>query len=266
MKAEFEPGVAGRLISRGHGRHSSRVIDNWELILVLESKLEMFIGENEYAVRPGECLLLPPGIRHGGLSPYTPNLSFFWIHFIPRNRAALDMIHAMPQYFAAAFPDRLSEYFQLYLSRQNDAPEDKTGLTLILSLILHEAGHKKKKDSLSSNKSLPDLVERAKNIMTLRFREPLSTSQIAAELQCNPDYLGRIFRESLHETVTDALNRIRLNDAAVLLRKTRLTVSEIAYETGFNDPGYFRRCFFRHFAVSPKAFRRLKCQGHINTE
>ena len=266
MKPHFEPGSAGRLISRGHGRHSSRVIDSWELILVLESELEMFVGEKKYAVRPGECLLLSPGIRHGGLSPYTQNLSFFWVHFTPCSRSALNRLRAMPRHFSAAFPARLSEYFQLYLSRQNDAPEDRTGLSLILSLILHEAARKKQKESPSSDISLPDLAGRAKNILALRFREPLSTSQIAAELQCNPDYLGRIYRKSLQETVTDTLNRIRLDHAAGLLRETRLTVSEIAYETGFNDPGYFRRCFFRRFALSPKTYRKLKSPGHLNTE
>ena len=266
MKPHFEPGSAGRLISRGHGRHSSRVIDSWELILVLESELEMFVGEKEYTVRPGECLLLPPGIRHGGLSPYTPNLSFFWIHLTPRSRSALNRLRAIPRHFPAAFPARLSEYFQLYLSRQNEAPEDRTGLALILALILHEAGRKKIKDSPASDVSLPDLAERAKNILTLRFREPLSTSQIAKELQCNPDYLGRLYRRYRRETLTSALLRIRLAHAEVLLRDTMLTVAEVAYETGFSDPGYFRQCFFRKYAVSPRAYRNLKRRGHINTE
>ncbi len=266
MRLHFIPDYAGRLISRGHGRHSVRVIGNWELILVLESELEMFIGKTIYSVHPGECLLLPPGIRHGGLSVYPPNLSFFWIHFLPENAAAEKWIRACPNHFPAAYPARLSEYFQLYLSLQSDRPDDPAGLELVLLLILHEAFCSKQKEKTVSGSPLPSLVERTRNILTLRFREPLSTAQIAAELQCNPDYLGRIYRKFMQETIMGTLIRIRLNHAAALLRGTVLTVSQTAYETGFNDPGYFRRCFFRHFAVSPKNYRRLKSPGHVNTE
>ena len=88
MNIHCQASNAGRLISRGHGRHVSRVIDSWELILVLKSEMKMFVGREKYTVPAGKCLLLPPGIRHGGLSPYTENLSFFWIHFHPAGKAS----------------------------------------------------------------------------------------------------------------------------------------------------------------------------------
>lgn len=257
---------AGRLISRGHGRHVSRVIDSWELILVLKSEMKMFVGREKYTVPAGKCLLLPPGIRHGGLSPYTENLSFFWIHFHPAGKASEKMLKNRPVCFVPGNPSRLSEYFQLYLSRQEESPEDRSGLDLVLELILHEAFHASCGMNAGNSEPEPRQVEQAAGIISLRFREPLSTSQIAKELQCNPDYLGRLYRKYRHETLTGALIRIRLNHAAALLRDTVMTIAQVAYETGFNDPGYFRQCFFRKFAMSPRAYRRLKRQGHINTE
>lgn len=257
---------AGRLISRGHGRHVSRVIDSWELILVLKSEIKMFVGREKYTVPAGKCLLLPPGIRHGGLTRYTENLSFFWIHFYPDGKKSEEMLQKRSRCFVPDNPSRLSEYFQLYLARQEETPEDRAGLDLIMALILHEAFHPTGERQNGNSEPEPRQVEQAAGILTLRFREPLSTSVIARELQCNPDYLGRLYRKYRQETLTEALIRIRLKHAAALLRDTMLTITQVAYEAGFNDPGYFRQCFFRKYAVSPRVYRNLKRQGHINTE
>ena len=266
MKIHCHSSYAGRLISRGHGRHVSRVIDSWELILVLKSEIKMFIGREKYTVPAGKCLLLPPGIRHGGLSPYTENLSFFWIHFYPEGKKAEELLKSHQRCFMPDNPARLGEYFQLYLSRQEEEPEDRAGLDLVLELILHEAFREPSGRTAADMTVRPRLVEQAAGILTLRFREPLSTSQIAKELQCNPDYLGRLYRKHYGETLTEALQRIRLKHAAALLRDTMQTIAQVAYETGFGDPGYFRQCFFRKYAVPPRTYRNLKRQGHINTE
>ena len=265
MNIHCQASNAGRLISRGHGRHVSRVIDSWELILVLKSEMKMFVGREKFTVPAGKCLLLPPGIRHGGLSPYTENLSFFWIHFFPGGKKSEAILKNHDLCFMPENPSRLSEYFQLYLSRQEESPEDRTGLDLLLELILHEA-FQSSGSKITNTDPEPRQVEQAAGIITLRFREPLSTSMIAKELQCNPDYLGRLYRKYRQETLTEALIRVRLNHAAALMRDTMLTIAQAAYETGFNDPGYFRQCFFRKYAMSPRAYRRLKRQGHINTE
>ncbi len=51
---------------------------------------------------------------------------------------------------------------------------------------------------------------------------------------------------------------VRLQRAAQLLEKSNMTVSEVAYEVGFNDPKYFSRFFKAHFNMLPSAFRVQK--------
>ena len=48
---------------------------------------------------------------------------------------------------------------------------------------------------------------------------------------------------------------VRLKRAAQLLRDTNMSVSEIAYDVGFNDPYYFSRAFKENFNSSPKQYR-----------
>lgn len=54
----------------------------------------------------------------------------------------------------------------------------------------------------------------------------------------------------------DFIRDIRLKRAAQLLEKSKMTVSEIAYEVGFNDPKYFAKYFKKEFGVTPSTYAR----------
>ena len=264
MRIALKAENGGRFISRGHGAHPVRVIRNWELIFVLKGRLEMFIGADRCPASPGTCLLLPPGIRHGGIGAYPADLSFFWIHFSPAGEMEEDLLKHLPLRFDAGNPARLADCFRQFLSLQADAVADPDGLDLLAELILHEAF--RESGGATLHPELPSLMQELRKILRLRFREPLSTSQIARELQCNPDYLGRVHKCWFSESVTDALNRIRIRHAMELLSSSSLTIAQIADEVGFNDPAYFRRRFFRSCAMTPRAYRKLKIREHVNTE
>jgi signal transduction histidine kinase/ligand-binding sensor domain-containing protein/AraC-like DNA-binding protein len=48
----------------------------------------------------------------------------------------------------------------------------------------------------------------------------------------------------------------RLNRSAALLKQGELTVSEISYQVGFEDPYYFSKCFKSHFNCTPSSYRK----------
>ncbi len=53
------------------------------------------------------------------------------------------------------------------------------------------------------------------------------------------------------------IRNYRLARAQVLLKTTELTVSEVAFKTGFSDPAYFSRCFREAFGKSPSEWRNV---------
>lgn len=56
------------------------------------------------------------------------------------------------------------------------------------------------------------------------------------------------------KTPNDFIRDIRLNQAAKLLLKSDLNITEIAYQTGFTSPKYFRECFKKQFGESPSQY------------
>lgn len=57
------------------------------------------------------------------------------------------------------------------------------------------------------------------------------------------------------------LRVMRLKKAAEMLLTEDLTIAEVAYSVGINDPFYFSKCFKNQFGVSPSAYRKKLPEG-----
>ncbi|MBK8428192.1 MAG: response regulator [Lewinellaceae bacterium] len=58
------------------------------------------------------------------------------------------------------------------------------------------------------------------------------------------------------ENPTFYIRKMRLLRARQLLQTSEMNVSQIAYEVGFSDPGYFSRVFHEEFGAAPSAMRK----------
>jgi DNA-binding response OmpR family regulator len=81
----------------------------------------------------------------------------------------------------------------------------------------------------------------------------------------NPDILAEqlhVSRSQLYKkvkgltglSVSIFTRNIRLRKAAILLKSNTLTISEVAYQVGFSDPGYFTKCFREMYSKSPSEY------------
>ncbi|MFW5856406.1 MAG: helix-turn-helix transcriptional regulator [Planctomycetota bacterium] len=100
----------------------------------------------------------------------------------------------------------------------------------------------------------------------MHYAEPISTVDVAAALDCNPDHLGRVFRRAEGRTVVEAIHAHRIAQARRMLLDGGATVDAVARACGYPDPGYFRRVFRRCEGLSPGRYRRLYARVHVNAE
>ncbi len=75
-------------------------------------------------------------------------------------------------------------------------------------------------------------------------------------LNLSRSHLHRKLKALTGKSATDFIRTVRLHRAADLLRQQAGTVTEIAYQTGFNSQAYFSRSFQKEFGMSPKAFMK----------
>ena len=268
MEVDFRchPSVSGRFISQGRGKHVTRTIKTWELIFVIRDELKMFINEpqNIFHIPAGSCLLLPANTLHGGSSPSSRHLSFYWLHFSPENQESLQYLQSFGCCFQVRNPARLGSYFQLYLSLQEDAAPDIAAQEKIISLILHEA--EKRPDGPEAPQDIPAVLLQLRHFISLHYMEDISTSILAEKLNIDPDYLGRLHRKYFKGTISQRINGIRIRRAERLLQETTMPINQIAFESGFNDLAYFRKCFFRINGTTPGKFRKQRLLELLNTQ
>jgi len=85
--------------------------------------------------------------------------------------------------------------------------------------------------------------------------------KLATELCVSRSLLHKKLTAIVDLSANDFITSMRLKKSAVLLQKSNLNISEIAFEVGFNDPKYFSRCFRKHFGLSPTEYMNNKVQA-----
>ncbi len=83
-----------------------------------------------------------------------------------------------------------------------------------------------------------------------------SVENLADLLNISRIQLYRKIKALFQGNVSDYINNIRLEQAKSMLQNHELTISEVAYKTGFSSPNYFSTVFKNKFGMSPNAFRK----------
>jgi len=81
------------------------------------------------------------------------------------------------------------------------------------------------------------------------------TLQLSSVIGMSESQLYRKLKALTGKSTAIFIRTVRLQKASELLTTTSLNVSEVAYETGFNDPAWFSRVFKEEFGESPVSFR-----------
>ncbi len=68
-------------------------------------------------------------------------------------------------------------------------------------------------------------------------------------------HFTRIFRDTYQTSPGNYINNLKMQHACMLLTKTTLNISEVAFQSGFSDSNYFTRQFKKLFQVTPKEYR-----------
>lgn len=69
-------------------------------------------------------------------------------------------------------------------------------------------------------------------------------------------YLNKKMTALTGKTTSEYVRSIRLRKAAQLLEKSDLTISEVAYEVGYNSPKYFSKYFKDEYGILPSEYRK----------
>ena len=88
------------------------------------------------------------------------------------------------------------------------------------------------------------------------YNPSLSLTDVAKYIHTNTAYLSRIFKKEMGIGVSEYMNRLRMEQAARLLRETNIKISDVAEKVGIEDARYFSSLFKRYTGTSPSLYRK----------
>lgn len=83
----------------------------------------------------------------------------------------------------------------------------------------------------------------------------LSLNNLAKIFEVNPSYLSSLFKKETGNTLTDYVNKQRIERAKELLVSTNIQIQNIAQRCGMLDVNYFTKTFKKYTDLTPKKYR-----------
>lgn len=101
------------------------------------------------------------------------------------------------------------------------------------------------------------LVRKTITAINYDLTADLSLKTLAKTLNVNPSYLSTLFKKETGSTLTEYVNRKRIEHAILLLNSTDMQIQTIALYCGIPDVNYFTKTFKKIIGKTPKEYREM---------
>lgn len=234
--------------------------ENYNSLLIthiISGKFTFLSNGRHITAKQGDTVLLDCFHPH----EYYTNGSFesIWVHFNGPN--CLDWYHEITRNGGTLIqcdnPEQIKGLlFRLYdgIRREDAAPE------IDLSLDLYRLMTEFLRPMHSENNSIryEANIRDAKRYVSEHLNQTIRVGDLAHAAHMSPSHFSRTFKQQTGFSPYDYVLVSRLNRAKEYLKKTSMTVSEIAYEVGFHSDTNFIFFFKSNTGISPTKFRKMK--------
>ena len=242
--------------------------DLHQVLLIKQGRVETRIDGRVSRLCAPAAIVVPPGAVHS--FRFQPETSGFVVSFASILAGKLrDAGTALPQFLersaAVTLPRSALRKTDLaplgeMLLREfgRSAPGRRLALSGLLNALLANLQRLLPDPSpphSSVNARDRDLVARFREQVDVHFREHTGIGEYAALLRTSETRLLRACLAVTGESPLELVHLRLLIEAERHLRYTSMSVTQIAYHLGFEDPAYFSRFFSRRIGIPPRAFR-----------
>jgi AraC family transcriptional activator of pobA len=248
---------------RPHRHH-----DLHQLLLVRRGNVNAQLDAMQSSLRPPALLVVPPGIVHS--FRFRPGTVGFVVSFasglvaeLQSTSPGLGLFLEQPALLAldrdrAQATDLMQAGDMLLREFGRSAPARHLALRGLLGVLLANAVRLADSQPTADAARLAperELVARFRHLVEQWFREQRPLSHYAEALRISPLQLRRACLGQCGQPPIELVQQRLLLEAERQLRYTSMSVAQVAYHLGFNDPAYFTRFFTRRMRISPRTFR-----------
>ncbi|OGF50162.1 MAG: hypothetical protein A2231_07770 [Candidatus Firestonebacteria bacterium RIFOXYA2_FULL_40_8] len=244
------------------------------------SNLHSLDGKEE-VVRAGDIVLLSPGKVHSLKGKrdkefeivnciFLPNLLENHNHFVRNMKGFMELLYLEPfnkgyklLHLSGSTDIKVRIILEELLAEYKNTTKDSASIIkVLLADLLVTIVRYFEQQRIVFPASAKGLTKKAHAILKSieyidkNFKEEIKLEDISLkQAGITKEYFCNIFKKITGRTFTEYLNNLRIDYASKLLTSTQKQVSEICYESGFNDLSYFNRVFKAQKGVTPREYR-----------
>lgn len=224
-----------------------------DLTFVVGGKACYIVNGVEYIVEAGDVIYIPSGsTREAYTFQELPMVAYpFNFHWAePNNHIPLPLQVVNKNLISKEILDYIREFKQVWMNQQPFYQIQARGIfEVIIARLL--SNYYRMSDAYTDPR-----IKKITSYIADHYSENITIKDLAEMVDLHPVYLGKLFKQYTGSTFKEYLNRIRINNAEMMLSSGGFTVTETAERCGFYDISYFSNLFKAMKGYPPSAARK----------
>ena len=246
-----------------------------QFCLVTEGSIRFFVNEKQYLLQAGEGVFINSGYLHMAKPEGGLDSAYICLDAAPRllasfSGSALEAKYVTPFLkdpamedrrlapdvpWQKAILDRIGRAYGLFEAQQ-------FGCELLLTVLLQEMWlllleHRPQGEAASHSRLQENtVVQGILSYISRNFDRRITLEDISRAVSFSGGECCRLFKKVTGDTIFSYLKSYRLARSMELLRDTQLSISQIAYDTGFCSTSYFIEIFKSQNNTTPLQYRK----------
>lgn len=102
------------------------------------------------------------------------------------------------------------------------------------------------------------ILEGVRQYLDQHYASDISLGMLSDMFHINSAHLSETFKNHFGQNLSDYLVNLRMKKACEFLKDQQLKIIDVAYLTGYSNPGYFSTVFKKHFGLTPAEYRQMQ--------
>jgi len=242
-----------------------------ELIFVCGGSGKRQIGSNISYFSDGDLILIGSNLPHCGMTNENTNNDYEVVIQFPMDFLGSEFWQAKEMNKIAVLLEAaksgivFGDEVKNALKTKMEALTEATSLAklMILIEILDELSHTQdykilnaSKYYLQTQKEDNDRISVIFNYVKDHFKEQITLETVAELSNMTVPSFCRYFKKITNKTFTQFVNEYRITHSLKLLAEQPMNITEVCFDSGFNNFSYFNKTFKEHTQKSPSQYRK----------
>lgn len=218
-----------------------------ECIILLDGEIFCNVVGKKYKLQKGEAVFIMPNQVHSFKTE--TNSKILIMRFLPEFAGS----------FFAAYKNKVPETNKFVIPESVELPSDglliADNLYLVKGLVYRLIGELcrqvKQWNKLTKESSL---INNMISYVDDNFTSDVSLTELSKELNYNYSYMSAEFLRVMGMSFMDYVNNCRINHACYLLKNTKLSITDIAHDSGYQSIRTFNRNFLKYVNTTPNKY------------